>query len=224
MRKILLIASILLFTGCLDNLKFGDKTEEKKSKEEPKKVESNKSIEVVETSNYTEKQLEVKTYFELYLSQLESLDTEGIISMTYPKLFLPINKALFTQYVNTLLTSTHISVESFETNITDIGFVQSYSQGEFVHLRYISSIRLVFINPELYNNELSVRVLNDVLSSKYGSENITVEPENRTIVIRKEEKLLGIKENEEEWKFLGDNQEYRRLYPRILPMDILSQI
>ena len=71
---------------------------------------------------------------------------------------------------------------------------------------------------------MSVRVLNDVLSSKYGKENITVEPKNRTIIIGKEEKLLAIKENEKEWKFIGDNQEYRRLYPRILPLDILSKI
>ncbi len=221
MKNILLIISILLFTGCQDSLKFwGDKTE-KESKKEPKKVDSNTTI---ETTKYTEKQLEVKEYFELYLNQLEGLDTEGIISMTYPQLFIPINKALFKQYVNTLLTSSHIAVESFDANITDIGTVQSYSQGEFVHLRYYSTIRLAFINPELYNNELSIKVLKDVLSSKYGKENITVEPENRTIIIRKEEKLLGIKENEKEWKFIGDNQEYRRLYPRILPMDILSQI
>jgi hypothetical protein len=219
MKNILLIiVSILLFTGCQDSLKFwGDKTEEE-SKKEPKKVDNNTTI------KYTEKQLEVKAYFELYLKQLESLDTEGIISMTYPKLFIPINRTLFKQYVNTLLTSEHISVKSFDANITHIDTVQSYSQGEFVHLKYYSSIKLEFIDPELYNSELSVRVLNDVLSSKYGKENITVEPKNRTIIIGKEEKLLAIKENEKEWKFIGDNQEYRRLYPRILPLDILSKI
>jgi hypothetical protein len=219
MKNILLIiVSILLFTGCQDSLKFwGDKTEEE-SKKEPKKVDNNTTI------KYTEKQLEVKAYFELYLKQLESLDTEGIISMTYPKLFIPINRTLFKQYVNTLLTSEHISVKSFDANITHIDTVQSYSQGEFVHLKYYSSIKLEFIDPELYNSELSVRVLNDVLSSKYGKENITVEPKNRTIIIGKEEKLLAIKENGKEWKFIGDNKEYRRLYPRILPLDILSKI
>jgi hypothetical protein len=221
MKKILLIVSILLFTGCQDGFKFWEKKVEEKKKEEPKKVDINKSV---ETIKYTKKQLEVKSYFELYLSQLESLDTEGIISMTYPQLFIPINETLFKQYINTLLTSTHIAVDSFDTNITHIGTVQSYSQGEFVHLRYYSSIRLRFINPDLYNNELSIRVLNDILSSKYGEGNIVIEPEQRVITIKKEENLLAIKENENEWKFLGDNEEYRRLYPRILPLDILSQI
>ncbi|NEW61600.1 hypothetical protein GSY74_09920, partial [Sulfurovum sp. bin170] len=150
MKKILIIALMLLFTGCLDNLKFwGDKVEEK-SKKEPKKVDTNKTIVI----DYTKKQLEVKEYLELYLKQLESLDTEGIISMTYPQLFIPINRTLFKQYVNSLLTSTHISVESFDTNITHIDSVQSYSQGEFVHLKYYTSIKLAFINPELYNDEL----------------------------------------------------------------------
>ena len=222
MKKLLLIASLLLFTGCLDNLKFwGDKTEkiEKTENNTTKKVKKKS-----QDANLTKKQLEVKTYFKLYLQQLEALDTEGIISMTYPKLFIPINKALFKQYVNSLLTSTHISVESFDTNITYIDSVQSYSLGEFVHLRYDSHIKLAFINPELYNNELSLRVLKDVLNSKYGKENIIIEPENRIIIISKEEELLGIKENNDEWKFIGDNDEYRRLYPRILPLDILSRI
>jgi hypothetical protein len=221
MRNILLIVSILLLTGCQDSLKFWEdkvELEDKKSKKEPKKVDSNDSI------KYTKEQKDVKIYFELYLQQLRSLDTDGIISMTYPQLFIPINRTLFRQYVNTLLTSEYISIDSFDANITYIDNVQSYSKGKFVQLRYYSTIKLIFIDPELYNNELSIRVLNDILSSKYGEENIAIEPENRVITIKKEEKLLGIKEGENDWKFIGDNQEYRRLYPRILPMDILSQI
>jgi len=222
MKNILLIISILLFTGCQNSFKFWkDKVEEeKKSKKESKKVKDNNSTII----HYTEKQKEVKVYFELYLQELEALNTNGIIEMTYPKFFIPINKTLFKQYINTLLTSEQIAVDSFDTNITYIDVVQSYSQGEFVQLNYSSNITLRFVNPEMYNNELSIRVLNDILSSKYGQENITIEPETRVITIRKEEKLLGIKENEDEWKFIGDNEEYRRLYPRILPMDILTRI
>ena len=234
MKKILIITSMIIFTGCFDNLKLeGDKTIEKveklekSKKDEPKKVDINKTIAIpipIDSEEYIEKESELKESFELYLNQLESLDTEGIISMTYPKLFIPINRTLFKQYVDSLLNSTHISVESFETNITSIDFVQYYDKGEFVHLKYYSNIRLTFINPELYNNELSIRILNDILSSKYGKENIRINPEQRTITIKKEEKLLAIKEDNEDWKFIGDNQEYRRLYPQILPSDILSQI
>jgi hypothetical protein len=230
MKKILIIAYIIIFTGCFDNQKLeGDKEVkkvEKIKKNEPKEIDVNKSIvtEVVASTEYTEKQLEVKESFKFYLNQLETLDTEGIISMTYPKLFVPINRTLFKQYVDSLLTSEQISVESFDTNITSIDFVQSYDKGEFVHLKYYYNIRLSFINPDLYNNELSIRILDNTLSRKYGKENISIEPELRTITIRKEEKLLGIKENNEDWKFIGDNQEYRRLYPQILPSDILSQI
>ena len=220
MKNILIVMSILLFTACQDSLKLGEDKIEEVSKKEPKKVDVNKTIK----TEYTKKQLELKVYFELYLKQLESLDTEGIIYMTYPQLFIPINRALFKQYVNSLLTSEQILVESFHTNITHIDTIQSYSQGDFVHLRYYSSIKLLFINPELYNNELSIRVLNDILGSKYGKNNIIIEPEKRVITIKKEEKLLAIKENKKEWKFIGDNREYRRLYPQILPLDILSQI
>jgi hypothetical protein len=131
---------------------------------------------------------------------------------------------MFKRYIDTLLTSEHITVDSFNTEITDIGEVLSYSGGNFAFVNYKSSIKLSFINPDLYNDELSIRVLNDVLKSKYGEENIQVDPQSRSITINKDEKLLCIKEKDLEWKFIGDNKEYRRLYPEILPPEILSQI
>ena len=147
--------------------------------------------------------------------------------MTYPKFFIPINKTIFKRYLNNLLTSPHIAVVSFDTNITDIGRVKSYNNGEFANLKYQTTIKLAFINPNLYNDELSIRMLRDILSKKYGKENIQIEPKNREITIREEQKLLAIKDNsssDEEWKFIGDNPEYRKLYPEILPLDILSKI
>jgi hypothetical protein len=208
----------------MENPKVKDNpTEETPTDTHPRQVNVSNG-ETTHTISYNAKQLEVKAYFELYLKQLESLDIENIISMTYPRLFIPINRRIFKQYVNSLVNSTQIAVDSFATNIVDIGAINSFSQGEFVHLQYHSSIKLIFIDPELYNDELSVRILNDVLSGKYGQENITINPKERTIIIQKDEKLLAIKESGDDWKFIGDNEEYRRLYPRILPADILSQI
>jgi len=219
MKKRLLILSLLFITGCIGF------NEEKK---EPKKtVETVKIVNIVKNrENYTQKQLEVKKYFDEYLERLSSLDTEGVIYMTYPKLFIPINKTIFEQYINNILNSPHIAIESYDTNITDISEVYSYDNGEFANLKYRATIKLAFINPNLYNDELSIRVLNDILSKKYGKENIKIEPQNRVIIIKEEQKLLAIKDNsiDDGWKFIGDNPEYRKLYPEILPIDILSQI
>jgi len=216
MKKRLLILSLLLITGCIG---FNEeKKEPKKTVETVNRVKNKK--------NYTKKQLELKKYFDEYLERLNSLDTEGVIYMTYPKLFIPINKTLFEQYINNVLTSDQISVESYDTNITDIGKVYSYNNGEFAHLKYIATIKLAFINPNLYSDELSIRILNDILTRKYGKENIQIDPTNRVITIREEQKLLAIKDNsiDDGWKFIGDNPEYRKLYPEILPTEILSQI
>ena len=144
--------------------------------------------------------------------------------MTYPKLFKPINENLFRQYISTIVNSSQISVENFNTKIIYLGDVYPYEGGEFAQVIYQSDITLNFLNPELYKDELSIRVLNNVLSGKYGQENIHIDSTARTINIKKEEKLLAIKENNEEWKFIGDNPSYRKLYPRILPMGILSQL
>ncbi|MCH9739753.1 MAG: hypothetical protein K0U38_02780 [Epsilonproteobacteria bacterium] len=210
MKFFLLSISLLWMTGCFDNTKV--------------KKDKNPVSEEKERQSYTVKQLELKEYLTLYLQQLQSLNTDNIIAMTYPKLFVPINKNIFQQYINTLLTSEHISVESFETNITNIGTVYPYSNGEFSKVSFHSTIKLNFINPELYSDELSVRVLNDVLTRKYGKDNIKIDSKERTIVIKKEEKLLSLKDNGEEWKFMGDNPAYREVYPRILPSDLLSKI
>ena len=174
-------------------------------------------------NNVTE-QSELKNYVDTYFEQLQTLNTDGIVSMTYPKLFKPINENLFRQYINTIVSSSQISVDSFKTNLIYLGDVYPYENGEFSQIIYQSDITLNFLNPELYNDELSVRVLNNVLVSKYGQENIKINPRQRTINIKKEEKLLAIKESNEEWKFIGDNLSYRRYYPTVLPAGILSQI
>ena len=222
MKKILLIATLLLVVGCKEEVKKETNTT-KVIKEHDKNI-TKKIPKKIYKKKYTKEQLVLKKELEIYLEQLRTLNTDGIIEMTYPKLFIPINKNMFKRYMDTLLTSPHITIEAFDTNITDIGEIQKFSDGEFAMIKYRSSIKLAFINPDLYNDELSIRVLNDVLSSKYGKENIKIEPENRDITINKDEKLLSINEKNSGWKFIGDNKEYRRLYSQIIPLDILSQI
>jgi hypothetical protein len=179
-------------------------------------------VKPVQNNNF--EQSELKDYIDTYFQQLQTLNTDGIVSMTYPKFFKPINENLFRQYINTILNSSQIAVESFKTNLIYLGDVYPYEGGEFAQIIYQSNITLNFLNPELYNDELSVRVLNNVLVNKYGQENIKIDPTQRTINIKKEEKLLAIKERNEEWKFIGDNPAYRRYYPSVLPAGILSQI
>jgi len=213
MKKRLLFVLLLFLVGCVENPK----------KQEPKKEE------VVKHSNvkkeYTKEQLSLKKDFEKYLGYLDSLDTEGVISMTYPNLFIPINKEVFKEYINTLLTSPHISIVSFDTNITKIGKINSFSRGKFAKVRYKATIKLAFVNPNLYNDDLSIRVLRDVLQKKYGKENIQLDAQSRVITIREEKEMLAIKEDgDNEWKFLGDNPEYRKLYPDVLPADVLNKV
>ena len=182
------------------------------------------SEDVTPIQNNIVEQSELKNYIDSYLEQLQSLNIDGIISMTYPKLFKPINETLFRKYISTIVNSSQITVESFKTKLIYLGDVYPYDGGEFSQIIYQSDITLNFLNPELYKDELSIRVLNNVLAGKYGQENIHIDSSARTINIKKEEKLLAIKEENEEWKFIGDNPSYRRVYPRVLPMGILSQL
>jgi len=232
MKKQLFIISLLLITGCIEVNEDKKKPKNRVTNtiEEIDRVDTIDEIDTInrveEIKNYTQKQLEIKTYFDKYLDRLNSLDTEGVIEMTYPKLFIPINKNIFEHYINNVLNSDQISVESYKSKIIDIGEVYPYNNGEFAKLKYIRIIKLVFINPNLYSDELSIRMLNYILTKKYGRENIKIDPLNRIIIIKEKQKLFAIKDNSigDGWKFIGDNPEYRKLYPEILPTEILSQI
>ena len=221
MKKILLTVSLLLFTACI-----GDK--------EPKKEtaisnELNTTTEVSPSydgslGTLTLEQIQLKASADNYFLQLQSLNADNIISMTYPRLFIPINQDKFRDYLNTMLISSDVQVNSFDSIITSIGTVMPFSEGTFSQIDYNSTINISFINPELYNTQRKLLILDKILANKYGRENIKVDSIGRNITIKKEEKLLAIKDTSQVWRFLGDNPEYRRLYPRILPIDILNSI
>ena len=221
MKKILLTVSLLLFTACI-----GDK--------EPKKEtaisnELNTTTEVSPSydgslGTLTLEQIQLKASADNYFLQLQSLNADNIISMTYPRLFIPINQDKFRDYLNTMLISSDVQVNSFDSIITSIGTVMPFSEGTFSQIDYNSTINISFINPELYNTQRKLLILDKILANKYGRENIRVDSIGRNITIKKEEKLLAIKDSSQVWRFLGDNPEYRRLYPRILPIDILNSI
>ncbi len=224
MRNFILILALLFFTACIGN---------KKPKTEPKKEEvpTESNVTLLEQPLYdnslgslTIEQIHLKNALDDYLAQLKSLNADNIISMTYPKLFVPINQDMFRDYLNTMLISSDLQINSFDATITKIGTIKPFSEGTFSQVNYNSTINISFINPELYNTQRKLLILDKILSNKYGRENIRVDSEARTITIKKKEKLLAIKDGSGEWKFLGDNQEYRRLYPRILPIDILNNI
>lgn len=219
---ILTTLSLLFFTACV-----GDK----KPKIEPKKEVSTESNVTIVRPCYdnslgtlSTEQTHLKNALDNYIAQLKSLNADNIISMTYPKLFIPINQDMFRDYLNTMLISSDVQINSFDATITKIGTVKPFSEGMFSQINYNSTINISFINPELYNTQRKLLILDKILSNKYGRENIKVDSIGRTITIKKDEKLLAIKDSSDEWKFLGDNPEYRRLYPKILPIDLLNNI
>ena len=213
MRILSLTLTLLLFTACM-----GDKEPRKEITQELNTTQENA------LGTLTLEQVHLKSALENYLAQLKSLNADNIISMTYPKLFIPINQDMFRDYLNTMLISSDVNITSFEADITKIGTVKPFVSGDFSQVDYNSTITISFINPELYNTQRKLLILDKILSKKYGRDNIRVDSIGRSITIKKEEKLLAIKNGSQAWKFLGDNPEYRRLYPRILPVEILNSI
>jgi hypothetical protein len=169
------------------------------------------------------KQVLVKQALDLYLNDLATFNTDVIVDKTYPKLFQVIDLDLFRQYIASMMNSTDIEVQSYESNITKLSKVTTFSnETEFAEVEYISTINMHLINEELYNNEEKINFLYDALIHKYSKENIHIDVKKRTLLIKKAERLLIIKEKDTEWKFLGDNSKYRQLYPSFLPQEIIE--
>ncbi len=163
MLRILIAIYILIFSGCFD-----DETPKRRECNATIFKDKNRTIVGGEdifpsaiSEEYRAEQSGLSCDFELYLEYLRTLNTDGIVEMTYPQLFKPINRRMFTKFINTLLDSPEISIEKFEAEVTDVGDILDYGGGKFTNLEYISTIKLNFVNPNLYRDDTSMRVKGD---------------------------------------------------------------
>jgi hypothetical protein len=209
-KYITLTLIFLFLTACI-----GDK--------QIKKDDHNKSISYAYLGTLSKDQEIVKNELITYLNVLKNFNTEAIVEKTYPELFNVIDGRHFREYISVMSNSKDIMVEHYETNITKISKVTTFSNDtKFAKVQYSSDTKIIFLNPNLYNTETSINFLYDVLIHKYGKDNIEINVKKRSLRITKEEKMLVIKRDENGWKFIGDNAEYRRLFPTILPREILN--
>lgn len=226
----------LLLTLTLIGVTACNSTKEPKKEPitEPKKEdikETNTTVNITTTSPVSVlgalslKQVLVKQALDSYLQDLSTFNTDAIVDKTYPKLFQVIDLDLFRQYIASMMNSTDIAMNSYESSITELSKVTTFSnETEFAQAEYTSTVNMHFLNDAMYDNEEKINFLYDALIHKYGKKNIHIDIEKRTLQIKKSEKLLIIKEKDTEWKFLGDNSKYRQLYPSFLPYEILEAL
>ena len=230
---LLLFSTTLLLTSCIGEKEIEPivmPIEENNKTQEKQNILACTTAVFISDPHYSDSPIKINTQeeelkyaLENYFDQLKSLNADNIISMTYPRLFRPINKEMFRQYINGMVNSPDLSIVDFQTSVIEIDPINCLPNASFTQIRYLSDISINFVNPELYSSDKKMRFLAEVMSHKYGYDNIKIDTQLRTIRIKKEEKLLAIKENGI-WTFIGDNPEYRRLYPKILPIEILNSI
>jgi hypothetical protein len=160
-----------------------------------------------------------------YLEALQNFDTDAIVNMTYPRLFSVINRELFQQYLSTMINSNDIQITSYTTTPPQRSSIRRFSNGtEFAQIGYNSTISLQFLNPNLYASREQMSYLYDVEINKFGEGNVVIDLDNRVLRVTKPERLLAIKEQGGEWKFIGDDARYRKFFPRFMPPEILQNI
>ena len=217
LNYILSLSILLIISACVSD------TTKTNPNPKPKEIDHNKSYAYL--GELTPAQEVIKNELIVYLNDLESFNVDEIVNKTYPKLFNVINEQHFRQYISTMMNSKDIVVQKYDTNITKIGAVKAFSNGtKFCQVDYNSDAQILLLNNNLYKTETSMNYLYDVLIHKYGRENITFDIKKRTIEIKREESMILIKEQDEPWKFIGDNLGYRRIYSSILPPEVLSNL
>lgn len=212
---------LLSFLAC-NSTKEPKKVEKIKEKIKAKIKENNSSLpSTVETLSL--KQIVLKQSLDSYLKDLSTFNIDAVVEQTYPKLFYVIDPNLFKNYITSMMNSKDIAITSYKTNITKLSEITTFSnETQFAQAKYTSTINIRFLNNELYHNKEKMNFLYDALIHKYGKKNININPNTRTLQIKKPEQLLIIKEKDSEWKFLANNSKYRRFYPDFLPYEILE--
>jgi len=156
-----------------------------------------------------------------YTTALKLFDTDTIVEKTYSNLFNYIDQTHFREYISTMMSSKDILVKEYDAHINKISKVVTFTdKTQLAKVTYTSTTKIVLLNDKLYNTERSINFLYDVLIHKYGQNNIQIDVKRRAISIKKREYLLMINDKGEGWKFLGNNAEYQKLYPSILPIEI----
>ena len=223
-KYLLFIVTLIAFIAC-NSTKEPKKEELKEELKEEENNTTSAPLNISPLGVLSEKQIIVKRELDAYLKELSTFNTDAVVDMTYPRLFQVIDLDLFRQYIASMMNSTDIEMKSYESNITMLSPVTTFSNGnEFAQAGYTSKVNIHFLNTTLYNTEEKINFLYDALIHKYGTENIKIDLKKRILKIKKLEKLLIIKEKDTEWKFLGDNSKYRQLYPSFLPNEILKII
>jgi len=160
-----------------------------------------------------------------YFNALHTFNIDGVVDMTYPKLFSVISPDLFRQYMHAMINSKDIQMVSYTTNSPKISPLRRFSNGtKFAQIDYNSTVILQFINPNLYGSREQMNYLYDVSINKFGLKNVFIDINKRTLQVTKPEKLLAIKEQGTQWKFIGDDAKYRKYFPNFMPPEILQNL
>ena len=216
LKYILFLSILFAISSCIKN---------KESPIPKKVVEEHKKNYYAYLGELTPAQEVVKNELIAYLKELDNFNVNEIVNKTYPKLFNIINKQHFRKYISTMMSSKDIMIEKYDTNITKIGKIKAFSNGtQFCQIDYDSDAKILLLNNNLYKTKTSMNYLYDIFIHKYGEKNIIFDVKKRTIEIKREEKMILIKEKDKPWKFIGDNLRYRRIYSKILPPEVLSNL
>ena len=236
LKNALLLFLLISFTACnstkeitkeetnssLKNTKIPKATQNPKTTQTQKSTQNIKSI---KSKIYIKKKTLFQKKLALYLEALQTFNTDVIVNMTYPRLFSVIDPKLFGQYMNSMINSTDIQMISYTTTPSKVSPIRRFSNGtEFAQINYQSTISLQFLNPNLYSSREQMNYLYDVSIHKFGVENVSIDINKRILKVTKPERLLAIKEQNSQWKFLGDDVRYRKYFPRFMPPEILQNL
>lgn len=146
-------------------------------------------------------------------------DMKGALDYTYPKLFeITPRSAIEAQLDQIEAQGMKIEFKGFK--IDKIGDVKTYDEYTYAYVDYTTDLLMKFINDEI-TPEIFEMTANAIVQ-QYGSENATINKEEKSISIHSSSTLLAIKDSENDWGILELQEALLPILGQIIPEEILS--
>ncbi|MCH9741263.1 MAG: hypothetical protein K0U38_10580 [Epsilonproteobacteria bacterium] len=200
-KTILLSVSLLLLTACTNTISNVQKTE---------------SVAEVSTEMSS-----LKHALSDYTDATIKNDINKLITFVYPKVFTLMTKERMT----VLLEEMHASGKApkiVKINHKDISAIHKYDAGSYAIIT--SAMEMELKSPAVNNPKYETIVL-DMLKKRMGEDaEVHLDKDKHLFFVKKDSKIIGIKEGAESWKFVGYDQAKRYASKNIIPSSISQSL
>jgi hypothetical protein len=166
----------------------------------------------------------IKQVVDKFIELTESGDYVKALDYTYPGLFKIAPKELIAEQLEATLgdeSEMKITMEDFK--LSEIGDITKGDSASFTVIPYSYKMTMAYKSEDVTNEVLEFTA--GILQGQFGEENVTIDEENKSLVIINNSRMLAIKDHDaEEWSMLELKSDQMAMMELILPAEVYEAI